>query len=413
LDPWFEDDNVVPYLPPVWINEQWLALGCHLLSACTLNFAEGPETQERDAREIGPSIVFRGARLWESQAATVRARMSGADPVKRLAFGVLMPVGSQMAEAGYRKQKPGLLVRLSYALAGPVLFNPIRRSLGLQKARICYTSGTMLSTDAFKFYHALDLPLKNLYGSTEGGALSGARNDDMRPDTVGPAHKGTEVRVTEKGEIVYRQPGTFVGYYKDPSKTSEVLKDGWFHTGDCGFINDNGHLVLVGRMRSLVRLANGETLGPQSIESRLRFSPYIKDAWVFAGPEALYASAVIVIDYNNVGRWAGEKRVPYSNFAELAQRPEIYELVKQDILSVNTTLSSGSRVRKYVIFPREFDPDEGELTRNRRLRRTILEKRYRELIEAIYRDRTEVGLSDAGTGTFKTTLRIESVEGAG
>jgi long-chain acyl-CoA synthetase len=316
-----------------------------------------------------------------------------------------------MAEAGYKKQKPGLFKRLSYAVAGPLLFNPIKQSLGLQRARICYTSGTMLSADAFKFYHALNLPLKNLYGSAEGGALSGARNDDIRLDTVGPAHKGAEVRVTDDGEIVYRQPGTFVGYYKDPSKTSQVLKDGWFHTGDSGFIDDHGHLVLLGRKRSLVRLANGETLGPQSIESRLRFSPFIKDAWVLAGPEGLYASAVIVIDYKNVGKWAGEKRVPYSNFADLAQRPEVYKLVKQDIQRVNVTLSPGSRVKKYAILHREFDPDEGELTRNRRLRRAILEQRYSELIEAIYRDRTEVGFSDAGTGTLTTTLQIRSVEG--
>ena len=419
LDPWYQHDNIVPYLPPVWINEQWLALGCHLLSACTLNFAEGPETQERDAREIGPSIVFRGARLWESQAAMVRARISSADPIKRLAFRVLMPVGNQRAEACYKKEKPGLFRRLSCALAEPLLFNAIRHSLGLQKARICYTSGTMLSPDAFKFYHALNLPLKNLYGSTEGGALSGAKNDDFRLETVGPAHHGTEVKISDDGEILYRQPGTFVGYYKDPDKTSEVLKDGWFHTGDCGFINEDGHVVLVDRMRNLVRLVNGETLGPQSIESRLRFSPYIKDAWILAGPEGLYASAVIVIAYNNVGKWAGERRVPYSNFTELAQRPEVYELVKQDILRVNTTLSPGSKVRKYVILHREFDPDDGELTRNRRLRRAFLEKRYSELIEAIYRDRTEVpvevrvGHGDAGAGTIKTTLRIESLEGAG
>ncbi|MCU0595651.1 MAG: AMP-binding protein [Desulfobacterota bacterium] len=413
LDPWHPDDNIVPYLPPVWINEQWLALGCHLLSACTLNFAEGPESQERDAREVGPSIVFRGARLWESQAAMVQARISSADPIKRFVYRQLMPVGNQMAEARYKKQKPGLFKRVSYALAGPLLFHPIKQSLGLQNARVCYTSGTMLSEDAFEFYHALNLPLKNLYGSTEGGALSGAKNDDIRVGTVGPAHEGTEVRITDEGEIVYRQPGTFVGYYKDPSKTSGALKDGWFHTGDSGFIDDRGHLVLLGRKRSLVPLANGEILGPQSIESRLRFSPYIKDAWVLAGPEGLYASAVIVINFNNVGKWAGERRVPFSTFSELAQRPEIYELVKQDIRRVNSGLSPGSGVKKYVVLHREFDPDEGELTRNRRLRRAILEKRYSELIEAIYRNRTEVGLSDAGTGAIKTTLRIEPVEGVG
>jgi long-chain acyl-CoA synthetase len=419
LDPWHEDDNIVPYLPPVWINEQWLAIGCHLLSACTLNFAEGPETQERDAREIGPTIVFRGARVWESQAAMVRARISSAGPINRFAFRVLMPAGNRMAEAGYKKQNPGLLRRLSYALADALVFEPIKKSLGLQKARICYTSGTMLSADAFKFYHALNLPLNNLYGTTEGGALSGAKNEDIRLDTVGPAHQGTEVKISADGEILYKQPGAFVGYYKDTGKTAEVLKDGWFHTGDSGFVRDDGHLVLLDRVKAIVRLGNGDTLAPQGIESKLRFSPYIKDAWILAGPEGLYASAVIVIDYNSVGKWAGERRVPYGTFAELAQRAEVYELVKQHIDRVNPTLSPGSRVRKYVLLHREFDPDEGELTRNRRLRRAFLERRYSDLIEAIYRDRAEVpvearvGHSEAGSGTAKTMLRIQSVEGAG
>jgi long-chain acyl-CoA synthetase len=419
LDPWHEHDNIVPYLPPVWINEQWFAIGCHLLSACTLNFAEGPETQERDARETGPSIVFRGARLWESQAAMVRARISSADPINRFAFRVLMPAGNQVAEASYKKQKPGLFRRMIYCLVYTTFFAPIRRSLGLQNARISYATGSILSPDAFKFYHALNLPLKNLYGSTEGGALTGAKNDEIRLDTAGPAHKGTEVKITDNGEIIYRQSGTFVEYYKDPEKTAEVLKDGWFYSGDSGFIRDDGHIVLVDRVKDLVELASGETLAPQLIESRLRFSPYIKDAWILAGPAGLYASAIIVIDYNNVGKWAGQMRVPYSTFTELAQRPEVYELVKQDIKRVNRTLSPGSSMRKYVNLHREFDPEEGELTRNRKLRRAFLEERYREIIEAIYGDRTEVpvearvGHSDGRMGTITTTLRIQSVEGAG
>jgi long-chain acyl-CoA synthetase len=419
LDPWHDHDNIVPYLPPVWITEQWLSIGCHLLSASTLNFAEGPETQQRDISETGPSIVFRGARLWESQAAAVRARISSADLINRLAFRVFMPVGNQMAQVSYKKKKPSPFQRMIYWMADTTFFAPIRRSLGLQNARICYTTGSILSPDAFKFYHALNLPLKNLYGSTEGGALTGARNDDIRLDTVGPAHKGTEVSVTDDGEIIYRQPGIFVEYYKDPEKTAEVLKDGWFHSGDSGFIRDDGHVVLVDRVKDLVPLASGETLSPQFIESRLRFSPYIKDAWVMAGPEGLYASAIIVIDYNNVGKWAGEKRVPYSTFTELAQRPEVCELVKQDVERVNRTLSPGSRVRKCVILHREFDPDEGELTRNRKVRRGFLEERYREIIDAIYGDRTEVpvearvGHSDGRMGTIKTTLQIQSVEGAG
>jgi long-chain acyl-CoA synthetase len=324
-----------------------------------------------------------------------------------------------MAEAWYKKQKPGLLQRMIYWMADGTVFKPIKHSMGLQKARICYTTGAILSTDAFRFYHALQLPLKNLYGSTEGGPLSGAKNDDIRVGTVGRAHEGTEVAITGDGEIIYKQTGTFVGYYKDPEKTLEVLKDGWFHTGDSGLVGEDGHIVFIERVKDLVRLANGDTLGPQEIESRLRFSPYIKDAWIFAGPERLFASALIVIDYNTVGNWAGEKRVPYSTFTELSQRPEVYQLIKQDIDRVNPTLSPGCRVRKYVLLHREFDPDEGELTRNRRLRRIFLEERYGELIQAIYGDKAEapvdvrVGRSDSGRGTIKTTLRIQSVEGVG
>jgi long-chain acyl-CoA synthetase len=417
LDPWHDDDNIVPYLPPVWINEQWLGIGCHLLSAATLNFAEGPETQERDTKETGPSIVFKGARLWESQAAMVRARISSADFINRLAFRVLMPVGNQMAESVYKKDNPSVFRKLLYTLADATFFSPIRRSLGLHNARICYTTGSILSPDALRFYHALNLPLKNLYGSTEGGALTGAKNDDIRLDTVGPPHPGTEVSVTDGGEIIYRQPGTFVGYHKNPDKTADVLKDGWFFSGDCGFIKDDGHVVLVDRVKDLVQLASGVTLSPQLIESRLRFSPYIKDAWVLGGPEGLYPSAIIVIDYDHVGDWAGERGVPYSTFTELAQRPEVYELVRQDIDRVNRTLSPGSRVRKYVNVHREFNPDEGELTRNRKLRRTFLEERYRDLIDAIYTDKSQapiearVGYRDGDTGTIKTTLQIHSVEG--
>ncbi|HXZ95037.1 MAG TPA: AMP-binding protein [Dehalococcoidia bacterium] len=417
LDPWHENDNVVPHLPPAWMTEQWFGIGCHLLSANTLNFAEAPETQQRDTKETGPSIVLYGARLWEGQAAMVQARILGADAIKRLAFRLLMPIGYKVADLKFQKKKPSLLWRILYSLADMALFRPIRVSLGLSNARICYTTGAMLSPDAFRFYHALNLPLKNLYGSTEGGALTGAKNDDIRLETVGPAHKGTDVRITDKGELIYRQPGIFVGYYKDPDKTAEVLKDGWFYSGDSGFIREDGHVVFVDRVKDLVQLASGDKLAPQFIESRLRFSPYIKDAWVVAGPKREYASAIIIINYDNVSRWAGRRRVAFTTFAELSQRPEVYELVKQDIERINSALPPGSRVRKYINLHKEFDPDEGELTRTRKLRRSFLEERYRELIDAIYGDQTEVPIEarvryqDGRMGTIKTTLTIKSIEG--
>jgi len=378
LDPWYENDNAVPYLPPAWIYEQWFGIGCHLLSASILNFAEAPETQHRDTQETGPSIVCYGARVWESQASS----------------------------------------KILYCLADIVLFRPIRRSLGLSNARICCSTGAMLSPDAFRFYHALNLPLKSLYGSTEGGALTGARNDDISSETVGPVHRAAEVRITEGGELVYRHPGLFMGYYKDPDKTAEVLKDGWFHSGDSGFVRDDGHLVFVDRVKDLVELPSGDKLAPQSIESRLRFSPHIKDAWVLANPGRDYASAIIIINYDSVSRWAGQRRVSYRTFTDLSQKPEVYGLVKKDIERVNQALPPGARVKKYVNLHKEFDPDEAELTRTRKLRRTYLEERYRDLIDAIYGDKTEVLIEarvryrDGRMGTIKTTLSIESVEGA-
>jgi long-chain acyl-CoA synthetase len=418
LDPWYENDNVVPYLPPAWITEQWLGIGCHLLSANILNFAEAPETQQRDTRETGPSIVFYGARQWESQAAMVQARILDADAVKRFAVRLLMPIGYKVADLKLQNKRPNLFQKIAYSLADIALFRRIRGSLGLSNARICYSTGATLSPDAFRFYHALNLPLKSLYGTTEGGALTGARNDDIRSETVGPVHQGAEVRITDTGELTYRQPGIFVGYYKDPKKTAEVLKDGWFYSGDSALIREDGHVVFLDRGRELVRLASGDKLTPQLIEARLRFSPYIKDAWILAGPDKAYVSAIIIINYDTVSRWAGQRRVAYTTFAELSQQPEVHELVRQDIKRVNSALPPGSRVKKYVNLYRELDPDEGELTRTRKLRKTFLEERYRELIAAIYGDKTEVPIEarvtyrDGHMGTIKTTITIKSAEGA-
>jgi long-chain acyl-CoA synthetase len=417
LDPWSENDNVVPYLPPVWINEQLIGVGCHLLAAGILNFAEAPETQQRDSRETGPSIVSCGARLWETQAAMVQARILRADAVKRFAFRRLMPIGEKMAESKYRRQEPGLPLKILYSVADILLFRSIKHSLGLSNARICYTTGAILSPDAFRFYHALNLPLKSLYGSTEGGLLTGAKNDDIRPETVGPVHRGGEVRIDSNGELIYRQSGLCLGYYKDLEKTSAELKDGWFHSGDSVSIQEDGHVVFIERVRDLVKLESGDNLAPQNMESRLRFSPYIKDAWVLAGPEGAYVSAIIIINHDTVSRWAGQKKVAFTSFAELSQAPEVYELVRQDIERVNHTLPVGSRVRKFVNLPNEFDPDEGELTRTRKLRRASLEERYRALVDAIYSGKTLapiealVGYRDGRMATIKTTLNIASVEG--
>jgi long-chain acyl-CoA synthetase len=418
LDPWSGKDNIVPSLPPAWITEQWIAIGCHLLSAAILNFFEKPETQRQDTREIGPDVVFYGARLWENQAREVQARILEASALNRAAFRLLMPIGYRMAALKHGKQKPGLLWRALYALADIALFRRLRDSLGLSNARICCNTGSILSPDALRFYHALNIPVKNLYGTTEGGALSGSKNDDMRLDIIGSVHEGAEVRITESGEIIYRHPGIFVGYYKDPAKTAEVLRDGWFYSGDGGSISEDGHIVFLDRVKDLVELSNGHKLAPQLLESRLRFSPFIKDAWVVAGGNRTYASAIIVIDYDTVGPWAGQKKLVYHSFAELSQKLEVYRLVRSYIHKVNLDLPDGCRVKKYVNLHKEFDPEDGELTRTRKLKRGFLEERYRWLIHAIYDNKTEVSVEVdmnhriGRTGIIGTPIRIQPVEGA-
>jgi long-chain acyl-CoA synthetase len=417
LDKWYETDNMVSYLPPAWIFEQWFGLGCHLLSGCTINFPEEADTQQQDIREIGPTMIFYSPRLWERQGSWFQTRMKGADFLKKSTYRLFMPVGYKMAEFKFKKQKPGLLWRVLDALGNLFLFRPVRDSFGLINARICYTAGSTLSPDVFRFFHAIKVPLKNLYGSAEGGALTGASNNDIRPDTVGTLNPAAEARITEAGEIVTRQPGTFLGYYNNTAATEEVLKDGWFHSGDSGYFTEDKHLVFVDRLRDIVELTCGDKLAPQDIESRLKFSPYIKDAWILAGPGREYLSAIIIIHHENIGSWADREKVTFTTLSDLSQKPEVYELVEQEIALINKGLPPACRIRKYVNLHKEFDPDEAELTRNRKLRRTFLEKHYCDIIEAIYSGKSEVPIEDqikyrdGRTGIMKNIISIKPVKG--
>lgn len=414
LDPWNENDNFVPHMPPAWINEQCFGIGCHLLSACTVNFAESPETQQKDAVETGPSIIIRDARLWESQASGVKARILTADTVKRFFYDICMPAGYRVADYRFRKETPGLFNKIIYFFSYLIIFRPIKKSLGLSNARICYSTGSILSPEAFRFYHALKLPLKSIYGSTEGGFITGAGHDEIKINTVGPAHRGVEVRVSDDGEFVYRHPGLFIGYYRDEGRTSDALKDGWFYSGDRASIEDDGHIILIDRLNDIVELSDGTMMAPQYIECLLRSSPYIKDAWVTAGREKNYPSAVIIINYTSVSRWAGQNRLSFHSFADLSQRQEIYNLIGKEIKRINRSLSPGMELKKFVNLHKEFEPDEGELTRTMKLRRTFLENIYMGLVDAVYSGKTEfpivasVRFRDGHVEKMETNLRIDS-----
>jgi long-chain acyl-CoA synthetase len=418
-DDWTDKDNLISYLPPAWITEQWLSFGCHLLSGGVVNFSEEAETQQQDIREIGPNMLFYNARLWERQAGSVQARIQGSDFLKKSLYSLFMPVGYKLVDLKLKKQNPGLHLRILGPVADFLVFRPIRDSLGLPHARICYTAGSVLSPEVIRFYHALNVPLKNLYGSTEAGAVTGSRNNDIHLETVGTLHRGTEIRIDSSGEILVRQPGSFIGYFNDSTATSKVRRDGWIFTGDRGELTPEGQLRFIDRTKDIIKLAGGETVAPQQTESLLKFSPYIKDAWVVAGPERAFISVVIIIDNNNVGKWADKRRVSYTTFNDLSQKPEVYGLVEQEIRRVNSSLPSGCRLRKFVNLHKEFDADEFELTRNRKLRRGFLTEHYSELIRALYSNKHEISIeaqvsyTDGRTGIIKTSVQIKEVVEAG
>jgi long-chain acyl-CoA synthetase len=415
-DKWTKDDNIISYLPPAWIAEQWLSFGCHLLTASIINFCESAETQQQDIREIAPTMIFYSARLWERQAGSVQSRVRGSDTLKRTFYRWLMPVGFKLADLKLKKHKPGLGLRVQNLFANFLVFRPIRDSLGLTHAKICYTAGTTLSPEAIRFYHALNVPLKSLYGTTENGALTGAPYDDIRLDTVGTLNRGTEIRIEADGSILSRQPGSFLGYYNNPSETARILKNGWVQTGDSGRFTDGGHLVFIDRTKDIIKFSTGELAAPQEIESRLKINPYIKDAWVFGGPNSTYLSAVIIIDNNSVGKWADKRKITYTTLNDLSQKPEVYNLIEQEIKQINADLPSTLHIKKFINFNKEFDADELELTRNRKMRRGFIANRYDSLVQAIYNNQKDITLEaqvtygDGRTGYLKTSLQIKEVE---
>jgi long-chain acyl-CoA synthetase len=407
-------DDLVSYLPPSWIAEQWLAFGCHLLSGSTINFAENAETQQDDAREIAPTAVLYNSRLWESLAGQVQAKMRAASRLKRLSTRALMPVGYKLADVTENGGKPGVPLRLANLFADLLVFRRIRDSLGLPHARVCYSCGSSLSADVLRFFHALGVPLKNVYSSTEAGSITGVAGKVQARGTVGCLNEGIEIQESGEGELVVRHSGVFLGYYKDPEATAQVLRDGWVHTGDRCYMKD-GQMVFVDRLTDLISLPCGDVVPPQEIESRLKYSPYIKDAWVLQGPDCESLSAVVIIDMANAGQWADKAKVGYTTFRDLSQKPEIYGLIEKEIAAVNQGLPETQRIKKFVNLHKEFDPDEAELTRNRKLRRTALGQRYVHLVQAFGGGASSVEVEadftyqDGRVGKLKTAVKIATI----
>ena len=321
-----------------------------------------------------------------------------------------------MADFHYAQERPNLFWKSLYWIGDLAVFRPIKDTFGFSKARISYTTGASLSPDAFRFFRALGISLKQMYGITEAGTAFSHRADDVKFETIGSVLPDVEVRISDEGEILIASGAIFKGYYKNPDATREKLIGKWFHTGDAGYFTDEGQVVFLDRVSDLRELAGGGKYAPSFIEGRLRFSPYIKDAMCIGGKGHHYVTAILIIDFDILGRWAEEHHIPYTTYADLSQKPEIYELTQKEVERVSAALPTFARVRRYSHLHKEFDPDEAELTRTRKLRRAFMEERYRGLIEALYGNSNEIVLEaevkyrDGRTGVVTTPVKIISLE---
>jgi long-chain acyl-CoA synthetase len=413
FDPKGPDDEYVSVLPLPWIMEQVYALGKALLCRMKVNFVEEPDTMMHDFREIAPTFVLFAPRIWEAIAADVRARVMDASPAKQRLYELGMKVGLAALRRGRRSK-----------LAEVLLFHALRDRLGFTRLRSAATGGAALGPDTFRLFRALGVPLRQLYGQTELiGAYTLHRGDDVDFDSVGIGFDADiEMRIEAPdvngvGEVVTRHPNMFLGYYKNPEATAADLREGWLHTGDAGYVNARGHLVIIDRIRDLAATARGARFSPQYIENKLKFSPYVAEA-VILGAGRDYLAAMICIRFSIVSRWAEKKRISFTTYTDLASRPEVYALIRKEIEGVNATLPPGQRIAKFLLLYKELDADDGELTRTRKVRRSVIGEKYGDIVTAIYAGRPEIDIDtlirfqDGTTQRVQTTLAVVDLDAA-
>src|SRR5438876_768942 len=407
FDPKGPDDEYVSVLPLPWIMEQVYVLGKGLLCRMKINFVEQPDTMMNDFREIAPTFVLFAPRVWESIAADVRAGVMDSSPLKQRLYDVGMRTGLAALARGRHS-----------AIADLLLFRALRDRLGFARLRSAATGGAALGPDTFKFFQAMGVPLRTLYGQTELlGAYTLHPFGQVHPDTTGvPMAEDIQIRVDNPdvngvGEIVVRHPNMFLGYYKSPEASAADVKDGWMHSGDAGYFNDNGQLVVIDRIKDLAETARGERFSPQYIENKLKFSPYIAETVVLgAGRDAL--AAMICIRFSIISKWAEKSRIAFTTYTDLASRPEVYALLRKEVESVNATLPPAQRISKFLLLYKELDADDGELTRTRKVRRSVINEKYAGIIDAIYGGKrdipvdTVIRFQDGTTQRIRTTLRV-------
>ena len=407
FDPKGPEDEYVSVLPLPWIMEQVYVLGKGLLCRMKVNFVEEPETMMNDFREIAPTFVLFAPRVWEAIAADVRARVMDSSPLKQGLYELGMKAGLSALARGRHS-----------VVAETLLFRALRDRLGFARLRSAATGGASLGPDTFKFFRAMGVPLRTLYGQTETlGAYTLHPEDAVDPDTTGvPMAEEIEIRIDNPdihgvGEIVTRHPNMFLGYYRNPEAAAADLKDGWLQSGDAGYFNDKRHLVVIDRIKDLAETSRGERFSPQYLENKLKFSPYIAESVVLgAGRDRL--AAMLCIRFSIVTKWAEKNRITFTTYTDLSARPEVYALLQQEVEAVNATLPPAQRISRFLLLYKELDADDGELTRTRKVRRSVVNEKYADIIEAIYGGKrdipvdTVIRFQDGTTQRIRTTLRV-------
>ncbi|WP_342640147.1 AMP-dependent synthetase/ligase [Rhodoligotrophos ferricapiens] len=411
------------YIAPAWATEQVFGITLGLVLPMVVNFPESPEEVLNNIRELAVEALVFAPRQWESLAATLQARMLDAGPIRRKLYHWGVEVGRQVNVARLEGKPVPLSAKLAFPLAEMLVLRPLRDKLGLTRAKVALSGGSTMAPDVFRLFHAIGVPLRNLYGTTEMGIVTIHQGERYNLETVGhwltshpEAGEALSWKVSERGELLLRGGSFFQGYYRLPEKSAERMVDGWYQTGDAVSQTDSGELVFLERVDDLRKLRSGESFPPQFIETRLRFSPFIKDIMTLGDETRDFIGALINIDMGVVSRWAEDRNIGFSTFTDLSQKPEVAALIRDEIKRVNQFLPESSRVRRFANFPKELDPDEGELTRTRKLRREFLEQRYKTLIDGIYsgapsvRIEVPVTYQDGRRSTLVASVAIHDVD---
>jgi long-chain acyl-CoA synthetase len=411
------DDDYLAYLPMAWVGDAFYTLIMSLYVGFACNCPESPETVQRDLRELGPTLILAPPRIWENMLTSVLVRAADAPPLKRRVFERFRRVAERVEILRADGKPVGAWLRLAYALGEFFVYGSVRDQLGLRRVRWALTGGAPLGPDTFRFFRSIGVNLKQVYGSTETtGLVSLQPSAEANPTTAGRPCAGVEVRIADRGEVLVKSGGIFRGYLKNEEATREVIDaEGWFHTGDAGFIDPRGHLVIIDRAKDVGALADGTPFAPQFIENKLKFSPHIREAVAF-GHERPFVSAMIAIDMNTVGNWAERRAIPYTSYMDLSQKPEVRGLIHEEIAKINETLPAATRVRRFLLLTKDLDADDGEVTRTRKVRRPLLMQKYSTFIDAFYSGAPEVEMAatvtyeDGRQAIVQSRVRIEEVE---